>query len=456
MTSLLQVWHHSIHVGTLSLNDEARWRFRYNPTWQDFALSPHLPIGAERNDLAHQRTAEWFFDNLLPEGALRLALAKREGVHEKNSWQLLSSFGRDTAGALSVLPEGTVPTEQQSYISLPADQLAEMIRQSKNGIPLMAQDGRLRMSLAGAQEKIALRIAPDGTFWMPEGTTPSTHILKPENTNKAYPFCPANEWFCVSLAAAVGLKTPPVRLMTVGDHRVYIIDRYDRAETSAGIRRLHQIDLCQASNVPPSRKYEDEAGLTASDLFSMVGKCRVPAVASRTAMSWMAFNYLIGNGDAHAKNISFLMTGKRPEIAPSYDLLCVDAYHGDRRLTMTIGGMSQAGWVEGCHWDAFALVHSIDPRAMRTVLRRFAEELPVTSEKLLTFPGLAAIERDWLQQGVLPVLKERISFVTAALAEPICKDARALRERTGIIPDDVLAKIPDGRKVKPNISGLGF
>ena len=327
MNARLLVWHHSTQVGILTLNAEGRWSFKYAPDWKGFALSPHLPIAKIQDDLAHQRTVEWFFDNLLPEGALRLALAKRQGVHEKDSWQLLSYLGRDTAGALSVLPAWEIPSDQQSYLPLSTDRLAGMIKQSREGIPLAAQDGTLRMSLAGAQEKIALRLKPDGSFWLAEGASPSTQILKPENTNPQYPFCPANEWFCLSLAAAVGIKVPPVHLLNAGEHRVYVIDRYDRVETAEGIRRLHQIDLCQASNVPPSRKYEDENGLTANELFSMANLCRVPVVAKSTAMHWLAFNYLIGNSDAHAKNISFLMSGGKPEIAPCYDLLCVDAYH---------------------------------------------------------------------------------------------------------------------------------
>ncbi len=441
MSIRLQVWHHRTQVGTLKLNAEGRWSFEYAPDWKGFALSPHLPIAKSQDDLAHQRTVEWFFDNLLPEGTLRQALAKRQGVHEKDTWQLLSFFGRDTAGALSVLPEGAIPSDQQSYFPLSADRLARMIEQSREGIPLMAQDGALRMSLAGAQEKIAIRLKSDGSFWLAEGASPSTHILKPENANEIYPFCPANEWFCLSLAAALGLKAPAVHLLHAGEHRVYIIDRYDREESAGEIRRLHQIDLCQACNVPPSRKYEDENGLSAAELFSMTGHCRVPAVAKNAAMHWLAFNYLIGNSDAHAKNISFLMTGKKPEIAPAYDLLCVDAYHHDYRLTMSIGGMHHAGWVEGCHWDAFALQNHVDPRAMRMVLKRLSGELIAAAEVLLLSPLLTSAERDWLRGNVMSVLKERQGFAKSALAEAICRDVRALQAKRGVVPDAIIDAI---------------
>lgn len=441
MSTQLFVWHHAAPVGSLSLNDEGRWSFRYDPGWNAFALSPHLPIGDVREDLAHQRTVEWFFDNLLPEGTLRLALANRAGIRDASAWQLLSSYGQDTAGALSILPNDVTPSEQQVYTPLPVARLSEMIERSREGFPLMAQEGAMRMSLAGVQEKIALRFLPDGSFWLAQGSTPTTHILKPENPNKKYPFCPANEWYCVSLADAVGLKVPRVHLLSAAGHRIYVIDRYDRRETAQGIRRIHQIDLCQARNVPPSKKYEDEAGLSAVDLFAIARSCRVPVAAKSAAMSWMAFNYLIGNGDAHAKNVSFLMTGGKPDPAPAYDLLCVDAYHQDRHLTMSIGGMNQAGWVEGCHWDAFALTHAIDPRAMRTALGRLVTTLPAASEQLVDSSVLTPDERDWLRSHVAPVLKERIGFVAAALAEPIHKDFRALQSRRDVVPEDVLEAI---------------
>jgi hypothetical protein len=109
---------------------------------------------------------------------------------------------------------------------------------------------------------------------------------------------------------------------------------------------------------------------------------------------------------------------------------------------MSIAGMHQAGWVEGCHWDAFALMNHIDPRAIRMVLKRLATELPAASEDLLSHPVFTAIERDWLRGNVMPVLKDRLGFVTSALAEPVCKDAKALQEKRGIVPDEVIAAIP--------------
>jgi serine/threonine-protein kinase HipA len=438
----LQVWHHAAHVGTLSLNDEGRWSFAYDASWTAFALSPHLPIhGGATTDLVHQRSVEWFFDNLLPEGALRGALAEREALSKEDSWGLLARYGPDTAGALSVLPDAIAPDERQKIRPLSQERLAQMIERSKQGVPLMAQDGKPRMSLAGAQEKIALRVDDAGGYWMPEGTTPSTHILKPENPNKGYPFCPANEWFCMSLAKGAGLRAPKVQLRSVGPHRVYVVQRFDRTSDVNGvIRRLHQIDLCQAMNVPPKKKYEDEGGLGVKDLFLVAKTCRVPAVAISESMKWIVFNYIIGNGDAHAKNVSFMMTGQMSEVSPVYDLLCVDAYHKNNHLTMAIGGQSQAGWVEGCHWDALALENGADPRALRPILEQVSAGVRKARDSILESGELTTIERGWLREHAVPVIDQRLSFVDEARASPI-SNIKTIQEKRRIVDDHVLANI---------------
>lgn len=437
----LQVWCQDAHVGTLSLSDEGRWSFTYDAVWKDFALSPHLPIVAVKaDDLTHQRTVEWFFDNLLPEGMLREQLEKNQAFKSGDSWGLLTWYGKDTAGALSVLRDGVVPTAKQTFAPLTQDVLSHMIDEALAGKPLMEQDGNPHMSLAGAQDKIGLHRQSD-FFSMPEGTTPSTCILKPENVNKTYPFCPANEWFCMSLAKQSGLIVPDVDLISVGPHRAYVVQRCDRKILDGGyVQRIHQIDLCQAQNVPARKKYEDEGGLAAADLFEVTAKCRAPAIANRAAMQWLSFNYLIGNSDAHAKNVSFLMPDSKLVVAPAYDLLCVEAYHHQNQLTMAIGGESKATWIGGCQWDALALENGIDPRAMRTILTTITTNLEKARESLLQSALLLPAEREWLHENVIPVLIDRTTLVMDALKSQV-HNAITIQAETKMVPGDVLEKI---------------
>jgi serine/threonine-protein kinase HipA len=291
---------------------------------------------------------EWFFENLLPEGRLRELIAVRDRIDPRDSWAFLVRHGQDTAGALSLVPvnpDGEVPGEV--LVPLSQEDLQAKIEESrKRNLPLMASWDDIRMSLAGAQEKLGLRIDPDGVMFLPEGTAASTHIVKPENASADFPFCPANEFFCMRLADELKVPVPQVSLRHLPEP-LYIIERFDRhrpnpkkGEGASPIKRLHQIDLCQVLGVSPSLKYESEGGLGLHHLFEVLLGPFIdrPAVAVNAVIQWVAFNYLIGNLDAHAKNIAFLLRGQKAEVAPFYDMLCVEAYLPRATMSMSIAG----------------------------------------------------------------------------------------------------------------------
>lgn len=447
----LVAWFHDREVGQLSVNSDGRWAFQYASAWLEsarFAVSPHMPLqAAGKPDLAHHRTVEWFFDNLLPEGAIREALAQRQHINDKDTWGLVSIYGRDTAGALSLLPAGIQPEADEQLRPITIDELARMVAETRQGIPLIASNGLPRMSLAGAQEKIALRVNADGTMCIPDGSAVSTHILKPENKNSLYPFCPANEWFCMNLARDIGLSAPSSSLINLPDNeRVYCVERFDRRRTGTGtnerFERIHQIDLCQAANVPPSRKYESEGGLDARDMFSATRQCEIATLGARVGMQWIAFNYLIGNDDAHAKNMSFFMKKIKLNPAPFYDLLCVEAYHCNHSLAMSIGGESKAGFVEGVHWDALALETGQKPQAMREVLSNLSSKMAKALPALLQSAVLKGEERSFLHESVNRVVSERITFVSEALRQPVL-NAKTIQTQGKLIPAEILARIAE-------------
>jgi len=189
--------------------------------------------------LADIRHVEWFFENLLPEGRLRELIASRDRIDPKDTWALLLRHGQDTAGALSLLPE-TVDASgvQEKLLPLSRDALQDKIQESRSrNLPLMASWDDIRMSLAGAQEKLGLRIDAQGAMFLPEGTAASTHIVKPENASADFPFCPANEFFCMRLAAELKVPVPQVDLLHLPEP-LYVIERFDRvpgAETDSAI-----------------------------------------------------------------------------------------------------------------------------------------------------------------------------------------------------------------------------
>ena len=423
--SAITILANGVRVGTLEV-EGGLWKFGYASDWNAFALSPNFPIVTrEFKDSAHAKPVEWFFENLLPEGRLRELIAFRDRIDPRDTWALLIRHGQDTAGALSLMPEGFEAVAEEILLPLSPEALQEKIQASRaRNLPLMASWDEIRMSLAGAQEKLGVRIGASGAMFLPEGSAPSTHIVKPENASADFPFCPANEFFCMRLARALQVPVPSVGLLHLPEP-LYVIERFDRElqstegakETSQAVRRTHQIDLCQALGVAPSKKYESEGGLGLHQLFEVFRGTFIerPIVAANAVIQWVVFNYLIGNLDAHAKNIAFLMRGHKAAVAPFYDMLCVEAYLPRQTMSMAIAGENKPGWVEGAHWDAMAYEADVAPRLVRGVLSRMSAGLPEAISNVIGDERLLPVEREFLRERVLPVIEERRRFVADVL-----------------------------------------
>ena len=423
--SSLRVLANGQWMGALAVSD-GRWSFDYAPDWTAHALSPSFPLVTRQyQDTADQRQVEWFFENLLPEGRLRDLIASKDRIDPRDTWALLVRHGQDTAGALSLIPDDMPESScQEVLVALAREALQAKIEESrKRNLPLMASWDEIRMSLAGAQEKLGLRIDAHGAMFLPEGTAASTHIVKPENASLDFPLCPANEFFCMRLAAELGVPVPGVDLLHLPEP-LYVIERFDRqvekkvgADTDGSVQRLHQIDLCQALGVSPSKKYESEGGLGLHDLFEVLQGTFIdrPAVAINAVVQWVAFNYLVGNLDAHAKNIAFLMRGQKAEVAPFYDMLCVEAYLPRATMSMAIAGENKPGWVEGLHWDALAFEARVAPRLVRSVLKKLVEQIPEGISRVIGDARLITGERELVRERILPVIEERCSFVQEAI-----------------------------------------
>ncbi|NLZ10767.1 MAG: type II toxin-antitoxin system HipA family toxin, partial [Alcaligenaceae bacterium] len=159
-------------------------------------------------------------------------------------------------------------------------------------------------------------------LYEPAGSTPSTHILKPDHPDEDYPHSVINEWFIMRLAKRLGLEVPAVHRRYVPSP-VYIIDRFDRVKSEAGWERRHVIDACQLLGLDRSFKY---AQGSVERLAELAKACRSPAVARIRLFSWLIFNMLVGNTDAHLKNLSFLVSPEGIQLAPHYDLLSTATY----------------------------------------------------------------------------------------------------------------------------------
>ncbi|MBP6457922.1 MAG: HipA domain-containing protein [Pseudoxanthomonas sp.] len=300
------------------------WSFQYTPDWlanpKGFALSPHIPLSAQPLlDGASQRPVQWYFDNLLPEEDQRVLLAKDARLDAADAFGLLAWYGAESAGSLTLLPPEAAPQTTEPLRPLPDDALQARIRQLPRA-PLTHAAVK-RMSLAGAQHKLAV-VLQDGALFEPAGATPSTHILKPDHPDADYPHSVINEWFVMRLAGRMGLDVPDVHRRYVPSP-VYLIDRFDRVPDAQGWQRRHAIDACQLLGLDRSFKYTQGS---MDSLAALANACRSPAVARSRLFGWLVFNVLVGNSDAHLKNLSFLVSHEGVQLAPFYDLLSVATY----------------------------------------------------------------------------------------------------------------------------------
>lgn len=334
------------HLGKIILEEKSeQYGLEYAPSWLDgggFPVSPHLKPGECASE-----SVKRFLANLLPEGRWLEELSVSSHISRSNVFGLIAAIGAETAGALSFMmgeePKGGIST---SFRPVTSDELTGRISQRQN-VSIAVWDGKPRLSVAGVQDKLPLLIRADGQMGFGEGELASTHILK-FGTARALHLV-INEYICMQLARIIKLPVAEVALARFGEP-VLVVRRFDRELTGDTVVRRHLIDGCQMLDLPPTYKYERpfgkggdaaviRSGANLPDLFASCRLCRVPAAAIRDMLNWVLFQILIGNSDAHGKNISFFVGQGGIDMAPAYDLLNLDMYSTqyDRDFSMAIG-----------------------------------------------------------------------------------------------------------------------
>ena len=382
MPESLRVFHGRDLVGELTPDRSGRIAFAYAESWRSrpgaWPISASLPLDAAP---PHPDAGHTFFANLLPEGPLRVAVARRLGLSVSNDLALLRALGGECAGALTVLPGGREPGDGGDYDRLGEREIAALARDASLLAELSAAR-RPRLSLAGAQDKLPVRIDDDGSVWLPLEGAASTHILKVPNPS--YRHLPANEVLVTSLARALDLSTVAAGLRRFEDVGVAVIPRYDRWREGDAVHRLHQEDLCQALGLPPSVKYQDEGGPGFVDVVELVRRVSAdPLGDTRRLLRWLGFCLLAGNADGHAKNLSLLRHHEAWRLAPHYDLVCTRAFPRiERRLAMAVGSERDPGLVRRQHWEELAEHLGIGARFLTRLVRDMAERAPAAFQEV--------------------------------------------------------------------------
>ena len=422
MTHELAVWLFTERVGTLALVD-GRLNFWYAPDWltssKAMPLSCGLPLQADCFD---ERKTRPFFAGLLPEGKLRRLIAQQFHVSGQNDFALLDLIGGECAGAVSFLKIGQalpplVTNDNVHWLSI--DEIMSILDELPSH-PMLAGKNGLRLSLAGAQDKLPV-IVQGEHIGLPLNGTPSSHILKP--AIKAVEDSVTNEGFCLALADAMLLKPAKSKIKTVGDRKFLLVERYDRVMDSNDCRqRLHQEDFCQALSVVPEMKYQNEGGPNLAQCFELIRRVTRPNAPQIIRLfDYAIFNTLIGNHDAHAKNFSLLYADLVPELSPLYDSLSTAIYPTlTHKMAMKIGSKYKFSEIQAKHWEAFAESAGLSKAQAKKRIVEMAKALPIVAKKLQSdpshgFAGNVVVER------IIALIKQR-SELTIQRLPPLLKN----------------------------------
>jgi serine/threonine-protein kinase HipA len=325
------------------IEDQLYWK--YNEHWQKkgYAISPHLPLHEDIPPLNVQR----FLRNLLPEGNPLEVLANSFHLSKNNTFGLIRALGLDTPGSLVILlPYQAIP-DKANFRLITSEELEQRLNQGDT-YSLIIWDGKPRLSVAGVQDKINVVLNKQGQLGFGEGSLCSTHILKFEIQKLSY--LVLNEYLSMQLAKSCKLSVANVQIKRFGQHPALLIERFDRKMIAPNVvKRRHLIDGCQALNLPPEYKYEQNFGnsrdvapirdgVNLPKLFDFANQCINPAKTKQQILDWVLFNILIYNCDAHGKNISFFVSAEGISLTPFYDLVNIKMYpEFEHELAMALG-----------------------------------------------------------------------------------------------------------------------
>ncbi len=403
-------------VGRVQKEARGRLRFFYDDGWRKAAdaypLSLSMPLGSKEYS---RSIIEAFLWGLLPDNERVLARwGSKFQVSPRNVFALVSHVGQDCAGAVQfVTPErldairGGKEDKVDWLDEVDVAKRLKTLREDHAAWRLPRDTGQF--SLAGAKPKTAL-LWQNNKWGVPSGRIPTTHILKPPTGH--FDGHSENEHICLMLARSLGLPTAQSRVMRFKDEIAIVIERYDRQQIGNDIIRVHQEDICQARGIVPTKKYQNEGGPSALDIVELLRTYSTDREADlQTFIAALGLNWIIGGTDAHAKNFSLLLSGRRIRLAPLYDVASILPYDEfDLRkvkLAMKIGGEYKLTQIGLREWQKFAREVRVDADELLERLMAMAKQLP---------DEVSAARTRAREEGLNSVIIERLATQLVARA----------------------------------------
>ncbi len=382
-----------ILAGKISGNGPEDAVFRYEEAYleKDGGRPVSISLPLQREAFSAFRT-KTFFEGLLPEGFTRRSVAQWLGTDENDYLAILAGLGRECLGAVQVLNEGEMPPKP-AYRRLTEKEVRDFAAEGATASAELVTKARL--SLTGASGKTGLYFDADsGTWYLPIGTAPSTHIVKQSHIRLQD--IVVNEQLCQLTAKHLGINVPNSFIVEQKDGEdlpmLFATCRYDRRmpvhpSVISGHPvpvRLHQEDFSQAMGIPAAEKYERPDRHYLQDMFALLRKHSADPISDGLQLwDMIIFDYLAGNADNHIKNFSLLydenLTGIR--LAPAYDMVSTAVYENQiKSMGFNIGGAYEIPEISRSSFMAAASEAGLSSRIALQRFDRMAEAFAAALE----------------------------------------------------------------------------
>lgn len=385
--SILTVAMNGIEVGEWRKLANGATEFQYNPNWLHSPRSRAISLSLPLSNKVYQGDVVYnFFDNLLPDNELiRSRIQQRFQTITKSPFDLLSAIGQDCVGAIQFYQNQPTTTKQVNANPLSEQEIEDTLL-NYQALPLgMGEQADFRISLAGAQEKTAL-LFHQNSWQRPFGSTPTTHIFKlpigivGQGQFDLSTSC-ENEWLCLQILAKFGLEVPSCEIAQFGTTKVLIVERFDRrwSVDHSYLIRLPQEDMCQALNIAPARKYENDGGVGILPIMQLLKGSSNAVADQKSFFKAQILFWLLCAIDGHAKNFSlFLEQNNRYRLTPFYDVISAYPLISPKGLQKQKVKMAMAWHGEKNRyylWDKIQLRHIFHTAKLAGLLPQIVDEI---------------------------------------------------------------------------------
>src|SRR5688572_16526412 len=364
-------------------------KFSYLPAYLQSgrpAVASSLPLSPEPV-LSGAGAAPPYFTGLLPEGRRLNALRRSIKTSADDDLSLLIAAGGNPVGDVQIVGHGELLDPEEHAVEVDP-------RKPVDFDELLGDSGLIDpVALAGVQDKLSA-----GMISMPVASAGRRFILKlnaPE-----FPHVVENEFIMFRYAAKLRIPMSRVQLMRdVAGRPGLLVERFDRVPLGDGtagdsdrVARLAVEDGAQVLKLYPADKYNVGFGTVCRALAEY---CAAPLPALRNLAIQVAFAWLSGNGDLHAKNVSMVQQPHGEwSVAPVYDIPSTVVY-GDKTLALTLGGKRSG--ISRKHFLGWATALGLPDRTAAQVVElalKASGPLIADLESGTAFSGVAASGRN--------------------------------------------------------------